>query len=213
MYNLQRFAELEGKRTNGFIFYDFDHVLSLGLSSSLVRVRPVLPLACSAEDSPSYAFLLIYRNISKGLVLQEIENARVSRFKRDAKDNEMNIVKKNQDSECQLVPWTVDFVRLSLGQFIVAPSKYNANSCQGHCGRREKGLDRMTKKTLTNYDWLREIQRSLLGKIQQEHSCCQPTKYGSQALLFSGNSSLIIRVVQDMRVLECTCHSECYSSE
>ena len=211
MQILQHFAELEGKRTNGFIFYDFDHVLSLGLSSSLVRVRPVLPLACSAEDSPFYAFLVIYRNISKGLVLQEIDNARVSRFKRDTRYNETNEVKRNQDSGCQLVPWTVDFGRLSLDKFIVAPFRYNANSCQGHCGRREKGLDRMIKKTLTNYDLLQEIQRSLLGEIQPEHSCCQPTKYGSQALLFFGNSSLILRLVQDMRVLECTC--ECYSTK
>ena len=210
MYNLQRFAELEGKRTNGFIFYEFDHVLSLGLSSSLVRVRPVLPLACSAEDSPSYAFLVIYRNISKGLVLQEIENARASRFKRDAKDNETNIVKKNQDSGCQLVPWTVDFGRLSIDHSIVAPSKYNANSCQGHCGRREKGFDRLTRKTLTNYELLRVF---VLGEMQQEHSCCQPAKYGSQVLAYYANSTIFITLLPDMRVLECACHSECYSSK
>ena len=208
MQILQNFAELEGKRTNGFIFYDFDHVLSLGLSSSLVRVRPVLPLACSAEDSPFYAFLVIYRNISKGLVLQEIDNAGDSRFKRDAKDNEPNKVKKNQDLGCQLIPWTVDFARLS--SFIVAPLKYNANSCQGHCGRREKGFDRMTRKTLTNYELLRVF---LLGEIQPEHSCCQPTKYGSQALAYANSTLIIITSLPHMRVLECACHSECYSSK
>nr|XP_022315449.1 uncharacterized protein LOC111119528 [Crassostrea virginica] len=165
--------KLEGKRTNGFIFYDFDHVLSLGLSSSLVRVRPVLPLACSAEDSPFYAFLVIYRNISKGLVLQEIDNARDSRFKRDAKDNEPNKVKKNQDLGCQLIPWTVDFARLS--SFIVAPLKYNANSCQGHCGQREKGFDRMTRKTLTNYELLRVF---LLGKSSRNTAVANQRNMG-----------------------------------
>lgn len=204
------FTELHGKLRYGYTFFDLDHLLTEGHSVQDI-VAKILPSPhCQTEDPFTNSFLMVYRNVSKLELFQELDNLTVSRMKRDVEklDFGKRIPKETssstENSGCRLVPWTVDFVKMNWDRFIMSPKTYQANSCEGHCPPMSMfptSNDLHSVSRLTNY----EILRILSGEKRGENRC-RPAKFGSQALLFYMlHETLVLKTVPNMRVLECEC--------
>lgn len=224
-YNSCRFVwagndiKLPGRRINDFVFFDFDHLLAMERSSKLIKIRLLPFRSCPLQNQPTNSFLVIYRNLTKGHVLQKLDELRISRIKRDSKmlppifakntyKRKKEIQSSIKDPGCHIVPWTVDFIRLQWDTFIVAPQIYEANACQrtrAQCIHTEKYSLPSKSKKQSNYEVLRQIYSTELGVSPPGNSSCKPSKYGSLTmLLFDKDRDLYeIRIVPNMRVVEC----------
>jgi hypothetical protein len=160
----------------------------------------------SQDCQPKDSFLVVYRNVTKSALFQELDIMTVSRVKRDVEKRDFGkeiseeTNTSTKDTGCRLVPWMVDFEKLEWDKFIVYPKTYMANACEGHC--TPTGIPRHTLlSNKTSY----EILRVLYGEKPDEN-CCKPSKFGSQSLLFYGeHNTMVVRTVSNMRVLECKC--------
>ncbi|XP_011420180.2 uncharacterized protein [Magallana gigas] len=227
IYNSCRFLwagndiRLHGRRINSFVFFDFNHLFAMERSSKLIKIRLLPTPNCPLQNKPTNSFLVIYRNLSKGPVLQKLQELRISRIKRDSKSLQplgtkyINKLKREvksntKDPGCHLVPWTVDFIRLQWDTFIVAPVIYEANACQrtrAQCKQTETYCLHSRSKKPSNYEVLRHIYSTQLGVSPPGNSSCKPSKYGSLTMmLYDRDRDLYeIRIVPNMRVLECEC--------
>lgn len=192
-------------------------------SSKVIKIRLLPSPNCPLKNQPTHSFLVIYRNLSKGPVLQKLEELRISRIKRDSKTlppvvakDTYKLKKKKKssikDSGCHLVPWTVDFIQLQWNTYIVAPLTFEANACQrnyAQCIQTEKCSLTSKSQKPSNYEYLRQIYSTELGVSPPGNSSCKPSKYGSLTmLLFKEDSGVLeLRIVPNMRVVECECCS------
>lgn len=174
-----------------------------------VKAKILASPDCQAEDPFANVFLVVYRNVTKLDLFQELDELTVSRMKRDVKKltSGEGITEETRSiptsSGCRLVPWTVDFVKLGWERFIVFPKTFLANSCEGQCAPVEMHHDLLEYSVfnLSSY----EVLRFLHGEKTGERSC-KPAKFGSQALLFYGqDKTMIMKIISNMRVLECEC--------
>lgn len=170
-------------------------------SSMLSTIRIVPSSDCFRQHEPTYSFFVIYRNLTKDKVYNELDNMGISRFKRDTEKMDP------RNDTCNVVPWTVDFAELGWDKFISFPLTYNANACEGKCAQSRNCVSSMNKpiNMLKNYEILRRLYAYCPDVSLLDHSCCRPSKYGSQGIVFRGASgSLFFIVVSQMRVLECS---------
>lgn len=70
-------VELRGRRINSFVIFDFDHLLVMERSSELIKIRLLPTPNCPLQNQPTNSFLVIYRNLSKGPVLQKLQELRI----------------------------------------------------------------------------------------------------------------------------------------
>lgn len=73
-------VELRGRRINSFALFDFDHLLVMERSSELIKIQLLPSSNCPLQNQPTNSFLVIYRNLSKGPVLQKLQDLRISRI-------------------------------------------------------------------------------------------------------------------------------------
>ncbi|XP_062578485.1 nodal homolog 4-A-like [Saccostrea cucullata] len=218
-------VKLHGKVSYGYVFFDLDNLLSKEHSTKYTNAKVLPSHICHVEKPPEKSFLVVYRNETKENLFRELETLRLYSPKRHdekiSQDNQSirkarstnNQVRENKASEggtsaktgpnttstqCRLVPWTVDFVQLHWDRYILSPKFFQANACQGSC---EKNCT--LSSTLSNLDTNYSLLRMLYGFLDCPK--CKPAKYGSQAIIFLGYGSLIVRSVAKMRVLECKC--------
>lgn len=167
----------------------------------LSTIRIVPSSDCFRQHEPTYSFFVIYRNLTKDKVYNELDNMGISRFKRDTKKMDP------KNDTCKVVPWTVEFAKLEWDKFILFPLTYNANACEGKCVQ-SRNCDNTINKPINmfkNYELLRRLYKENLGVSLPDHSCCRPSKYGSQGIVFRSKSgALVFKVVSQMRVLECS---------
>lgn len=193
--------KLDGRRINEYVFFNIDHLLAMKHSSTLSTIRIVPSSDCFRQHEPTYSFFVIYRNLSRDKVYNELDNMGISRFKRDTKKMD------HKNGTCNVVPWTVDFATLEWDKLIFAPLTYNANACKGKC-LQSRNIDYTSNKPinmLKNYELLRRLYTVIPGISLPDHSCCRPSKYGSQGIVFRSKSgALFFRAVSQMRVLECS---------
>lgn len=192
---------MDGRRINEYVFFNIDHLLAMEHSSMLSTIRIVPSSDCFRQHEPTYSFFVIYRNLTKDKVYNELDNMGISRFKRDTEKMDP------RNDTCNVVPWTVDFAELGWDKFISFPLTYNANACEGKCAQSRNCVSAMNKpiNMLKNYEILRRLYAYCPDVSLLDHSCCRPSKYGSQGIVFRGASgSLFFIVVSQMRVLECS---------
>lgn len=212
-------VELRGRRINSFALFDFDHLLVMERSPELIKIRLLPSSNCPLQNQPTNSFLVIYRNLSKGPVLQKLQELRISRIKRDSntlppifsKDTykRKNKIKSSiKDPGCHLVPWTVDFTGLQWDTFIVAPVRYEANACQrtsAKCLETQKCS--LPSKKHSNYEYLRQIYSTKVGVSPPGNSSCKPSKYRSVIILLIEPKKFRVelRTLPNMQVVECEC--------
>ncbi|XP_061181801.1 growth/differentiation factor 6-A-like [Saccostrea echinata] len=222
-------VKLHGKVSYGYVFFDLDNLLAEGHSNKYIKAKVLPSHICHMKNPPEKSFLVVYRNETKENLFRELENLRLFRPKRQAgninSDNQSirearnldNPLRENEASPggtetnqktrgCRLVPWTVDFVQLHWDRYILSPKSFQANACQGDCVQTGQDCTHsFFDKKPTNYYLLRILYRVGLNKTVPNNPSCKPAKYGSQAIMFLGDGSLVIRNVAKMRVLECKC--------
>lgn len=70
---------------------------------------------------------MIYRNLIKDKVYNELDNMGIFRFKWDMEKMDF------RNDMCNVVLWIVDFVELGWDKFILFLFIYNVNVCEGKC--------------------------------------------------------------------------------
>lgn len=110
---------------------------------------------------------------------------------------------------CQLHEWNLDFHLLGW-DWIVVPSGFRADFCDGPCPTSPNDLD---KVNLTNHAFLRTVHRaSLVGTSLREPGrqvpapTCVPIRYSPINILYkASNDTYIFRSVNDMVATSCGC--------
>ncbi|KAJ9574945.1 hypothetical protein L9F63_007911, partial [Diploptera punctata] len=103
--------------------------------------------------------------------------------------------------QCCKERFFVSFKQLGWEDWIIAPSGYYANYCQGKCG----GIHRTPDTFLNYYTHVIEEYRKL-DRLSGMQPCCAPVKFSSMSLIYFGpDSNIIKRDLPKMVVDECGC--------
>ena len=103
--------------------------------------------------------------------------------------------------QCCKQRFFVSFKQLGWEDWIIAPSGYYANYCQGNCG----GAHRTPDTFLNYYTHVMEEYRKL-DHLTGMQPCCAPVKFSSMSLIYFGpDSNIIKRDLPKMVVDECGC--------
>jgi inhibin beta len=103
--------------------------------------------------------------------------------------------------QCCKQRFFVSFKQLGWEDWIIAPSGYYANYCQGNCG----GAHRTPDTFLNYYTHVMEEYRKLDHPTGMQ-PCCAPVKFSSMSLIYFGpDSNIIKRDLPKMVVDECGC--------
>jgi inhibin beta len=103
--------------------------------------------------------------------------------------------------QCCKQRFFVSFKQLGWEDWIIAPSGYYANYCQGNCG----GAHRTPDTYLNYYTHVMEEYRKL-DHLTGMQPCCAPVKFSSMSLIYFGpDSNIIKRDLPKMVVDECGC--------
>lgn len=103
--------------------------------------------------------------------------------------------------QCCKQRFFVNFKQLGWEDWIIAPSGYYANYCQGNCG----GVHRTPDTFLNYYTHVIEEYRKM-DRLSGMQPCCAPVKFSSMSLIYFGpDSNIIKRDLPKMVVDECGC--------
>ncbi|KAM4626715.1 growth/differentiation factor 8-like isoform 2-T2 [Discoglossus pictus] len=113
--------------------------------------------------------------------------------KRIRRDNGLNCHEHSNETMCCRYPLTIDFAH-SQWDWVIAPSKYNANHCLGECG----------------IEFLQKSPHSHVVKQANPKNpsgpCCSPTKMSPLRILyFNDNLEIILGNIPGMVVDKCGC--------
>lgn len=104
----------------------------------------------------------------------------------------------DENIQCQLESWYINFTTINCSSFIVAPSGYYANSCSGSCNSIE------SSKNITNHARLKQI---LYGRASDPVKlCCVPKTFLPLYILYyQAQDVLVLRTYREMIVKDCWC--------
>ncbi|XP_041659594.1 inhibin beta A chain-like [Cheilinus undulatus] len=167
-------------------------LLSLQVSCPLCTgggVSPILTSGDGVMDQSHRPFLT--------LTLRAQEEAAQRRVKRGLEcDGKLRLCCKRQ--------FYVDFKDIGWSDWIIAPSGYHANYCEGDCPNHMASLGGSSlsfHSTVINHYRLRGH-----GAFQNIRSCCVPTRLRAMSMLYFNEEQKIVKKdVQDMIVDECGC--------
>uniref|UniRef100_UPI0037E7F5D3 inhibin subunit beta Ab n=1 Tax=Semicossyphus pulcher TaxID=241346 RepID=UPI0037E7F5D3 len=150
---------------------------------------PVLATGVEGRDQSHRPFLMV--------VLRAREEASKRRVKRGLEcDGKTRLCCKRQ--------FYVDFKDIGWNDWIIAPSGYHANYCEGDCSNHMAsfgGSSLSFHSTVINHYRLRGF-----GPFQNIQSCCVPTRLRAMSMLYYNEEQKIIKKdVRDMIVDECGC--------
>ncbi|XP_034535257.1 inhibin subunit beta Ab [Notolabrus celidotus] len=148
---------------------------------------PVLVTGAGGRDQSHRPFLMV--------VLRAREEATQRRVKRGLEcDGRTRLCCKRQ--------FYVDFKDIGWSDWIIAPSGYHANYCEGDCPNHMASFGGSSfHSTVINHYRLRGH-----GAFQNTRSCCVPTKLRAMSMLYFNEEQRIIKKdIQDMIVEECGC--------
>uniref|UniRef100_A0A8C3A3N1 Inhibin subunit beta Ab n=1 Tax=Cyclopterus lumpus TaxID=8103 RepID=A0A8C3A3N1_CYCLU len=168
-------------------------------SSSLLRLQVSCPLCPEAGASPVLVpgrrdqshrpFLMV--------ALRAEEEAAQRRVKRGLEcDGKIRVCCKRQ--------FYVNFKDIGWNDWIIAPSGYHANYCEGDCLNHMAGFSGSSlsfHSTVINHYRMRGY-----SPFQNMKSCCVPTRLRAMSMLYYNEEQKIIKKdIQDMIVDECGC--------
>lgn len=108
--------------------------------------------------------------------------------------------KKAKKTNCQRYPMYVDFKEIGFGNWIEAPSGYDAFYCDGVCRFPLAGHLNASNHALL------QTRLNAINSALVPHTCCVPTKLSSQSLLYKDDDGrLVLKNFQEMTVDECGC--------
>ncbi|XP_074545145.1 inhibin subunit beta Ab [Halichoeres trimaculatus] len=148
---------------------------------------PILVAGVRGGDQSHRPFLMV--------VLRAREESVQRRVKRGLEcDGKMKLCCKRQ--------FYVDFKDIGWSDWIIAPSGYHANYCEGDCPNHMASFGGSTfHSTVINHYRLRGH-----GAFHNARSCCVPTKLRAMSMLYFNEEQKIIKKdIQDMIVEECGC--------
>ncbi|XP_002072620.3 uncharacterized protein LOC6651373 [Drosophila willistoni] len=127
-------------------------------------------------------------NTSKNSLTVHIEIG--SKKKHRRKRSLMDCTESDQDVRCCRYPLRVNFTSFGWN-FVVAPTSFDAYFCSGDC----------------RVGYLEQYPHTHLAALTTSASpCCSPTKMSSLSLLyFDDNHNLVLSVIPNMSVEECSC--------
>ena len=98
---------------------------------------------------------------------------------------------------CQVRPLRASFSELNWSSWIIEPSSYEMNICSGTC------------HTASNMGTYFIVQNMLNQKYPNKipAPCCRPKRFSSTVLLYYDGPNLVLKVHENMRVVECGCSS------
>lgn len=169
-----------------------DAVLSLRVSCPLCAsagARPVL-MSSKQQDQSHRPFLVV-------LVQQEDGGDSRLRKKRGLEcDEDVQVCCKRQ--------FYIDFKNIGWNDWIIAPSGYHANYCEGECPSHAASIAGSTlsfHSTVISHYRMRGY-----SPFQKLHSCCVPARLRAMSMLYYNEDQKIIKKdIQDMVVEECGC--------
>nr|4MID_A Chain A, AB204 Activin A/BMP2 chimera [Homo sapiens] len=107
--------------------------------------------------------------------------------------------RKRLKSSCKRHPLYVDFSDVGWNDWIIAPSGYHANYCDGECP-----FPLADHLNSTNHAIVQTLVNSVNSKIPK--ACCVPTKLRPMSMLYYDDGQNIIKKdIQNMIVEECGC--------
>ncbi|CAJ1073229.1 inhibin beta A chain-like [Xyrichtys novacula] len=150
---------------------------------------PILVTGFGGGDQSHRPFLMV--------VLRPLEEVTQRRVKRGLEcDGKTRLCCKHQ--------FYVDFKDIGWSDWIIAPSGYHANYCEGDCPNHMasfSGSSLSFHATVINHYRLRGH-----SAFQNTRSCCVPTRLRAMSMLYFNEEQKIIKKdIQDMIVEECGC--------
>uniref|UniRef100_A0A3Q2E2L5 Inhibin subunit beta Ab n=2 Tax=Cyprinodon variegatus TaxID=28743 RepID=A0A3Q2E2L5_CYPVA len=95
----------------------------------------------------------------------------------------------------------VSFKDIGWSDWIIAPSGYHANYCEGECPNHMSGSTLSFHSAVISHYRMRGF-----GPFQNMKSCCVPTRLRAMSMLYYNEEQKIIKKdIQDMIVEECGC--------
>lgn len=169
-----------------------DPVLSLRVSCPLCASAGATPfLMCSKQREESHRPFLVV------VVQQEDGGGLRQRKKRGLEcDEEVQLCCKRQ--------LYIDFKDIGWNDWIIAPSGYHANYCEGECPSHAASIAGSTlsfHSTVISHYRMRGY-----SPFQTLHSCCVPARLRAMSMLYYNEEQKIIKKdIQNMVVEECGC--------
>lgn len=168
-----------------------DSLLRLKVSCPLCSEAGATPVLMSAEkpDQSHQPFLMV--------ALRPTEEAAQRRVKRGLEcDGKIPVCCKRQ--------FYVNFKDIGWSDWIIAPSGYHANYCEGDCPNHIASISGSSlsfHSTVINHYRMRGY-----GPFQNIKSCCVPTRLHAMSMLYYNEEQMIIKKdIQNMIVDECGC--------
>lgn len=152
--------------------------------------------------------LIIYQNMDPDRKLNRTTPGGQAVKQREVRRRRGVTPRANTSATCQLYEWRLDFHLLGW-DWIVVPSEFRADFCDGSCPTSLHDLD---KVNLTNHAFLRTVHRATPGTSQRESGrpvpapTCVPIRYSPINILYrASNDTYIVRSVNDMTATSCGC--------
>lgn len=164
-------------------------LLSLQISCPLCNDVGALPLLTSGQDQSHRPFLMMMLR-ARGQMAQR-------RVKRGLDcDGKLRVCCKRQ--------FYVNFKDIGWNDWIIAPSGYHANYCEGDCPNHMLSLSGSSlsfHSAVINHYRMRGY-----SPFQNINSCCVPTRLRAMSMLYYNEEQKIIKKdIQNMIVEECGC--------